>query len=78
MATSSLILRALYRPGKSDDEGELDLVLSGGRRYVYSGVPEAIAAEFRSAESKGGFYNRQIRNRFPCREVGGTPRRRFG
>ena len=65
---SSLILRALYRPGTAGD-GELDLVLTGGRRYVYSNVPMAVAEGFRAADSKGSFYNRHIRNLFPCREV---------
>ena len=73
MATSSLIRRALYHP----DRRELDLLLAGGRRYVYSQVPQAIASGFRDAESKGRFYNLKIRNCFPCREVGVAPRRRF-
>ena len=69
MATSSLIRRALYRP----DEGELDLLLPGGRRYIYSNVPAEVADGFRAAESKGRFYNAEIRNRFPCREAGRAP-----
>lgn len=74
MANSSLIARALYHP----DRRELELLLHGGRRYVYSGVPGALAEDFRQAESKGRFYNARIRNCFPCREVGAAPRRRFG
>ena len=74
MASSSLIRRALYRP----EAGELELLLSGGRRYVYSDVPAAVAEGFRDAESKGRFYNARIRNCFPCREVGHAPRRRYG
>ena len=74
MQTSSLIRRALYRP----DERELDLLLSGGRRYVYSDVPAAVAQRFHEAESKGRFYNQEIRERFPCREVSQPPRRRYG
>ena len=72
MATSSLIRRALYRP----DEGELDLLLAGGRRYIYSNVPAEVAEGFRAAESKGRFYNAEIRNRFPCREAGRARNRR--
>jgi hypothetical protein len=30
----------------------------------------AVADGFAQAESKGRFYNAEIRNRFPCREVG--------
>jgi hypothetical protein len=70
---SSLIRHALYRP----DTGELDLLLAAGRRYIYSNVPPAVAAQFQRAPSKGRFYNAEIRNCFPCREVT-APRRRFG
>lgn len=68
---SSVIRGAWYVP----DQRQLDLLLVSGRRYVYSDVPPAIAHAFASAESKGKFYNNAIRNRFPCREVGGTRRR---
>ena len=67
---SSLIDGAWYLP----ERRELDLLLVGGRRYRYSQVPPDVAQGFVAASSKGGFYNREIRNRFPCRELG--PRRR--
>ena len=63
---SSVIRGAWYLP----ERRQLDLLFTSGRRYVYSDVPMAIAAGFAEAESKGRFYNREIRNRFPCREVG--------
>jgi hypothetical protein len=63
---SSAIRGAWYLP----ERRQLDLEFTSGRRYVYSGVPMAVAAGFAAAESKGRFYNREIRNRFPCREVG--------
>jgi hypothetical protein len=66
---SSVIRGAWYLP----DRQELDLLFVSGRRYVYSQVPLAIAHAFAEAQSKGRFYNREIRNRFACREV---PRRR--
>lgn len=34
-------------------------------RYGYSGVPAETYASFRSAFSKGQFFNRVIRGRFP-------------
>ena len=74
MTRSSLIVRALYFP----DEQRLDLMLGGGRRYRYSDVPATVAEGLRDAESMGRFYNARIRNRFPCREIGATPRRRPG
>ena len=66
MATSSVIRGAWYLP----DRRQLDLLFTSGRRYIYSGVPTAVAAGFAEARSKGRFYNAEIRNRFPCREVG--------
>ena len=43
--------------------------LWSGRRYLYTQVPAAIAEGFASADSKGRFYNRRIRNCFPCHEL---------
>ena len=63
---SSVIRGAWYLP----ERRQLDLLFTSGRRYVYSDVPAAVASGFAEAESKGRFYNREIRNRYPCREVG--------
>ena len=63
---STVIRGAWYLP----ERRQLDLLFTSGRRYVYSNVPMAVATELAEAESKGRFYNREIRNRFPCREVG--------
>ncbi len=48
---------------------ELDLLFPGGQRYRYANVPAEIARAFAEAESKGLFFNRTIRNRFPCRPL---------
>lgn len=64
--TSTVIRGAWYLP----ERRQLDLLFTSGRRYVYSNVPMAVASRFAAAESKGRFYNREIRNRFPCRESG--------
>jgi hypothetical protein len=40
-----------------------------GRRYVYAGVPAALYEQFRRATSKGGFFNRRIRDRYPFAEL---------
>ena len=71
---SSVIRGAWYQPRT----GRLDLLFVSGRRYIYSGVPMALARQFSEAKSKGGFYNAEIRDRFPCREAGAEPRRRVG
>ncbi len=65
MTWSTVIRGAWYLPQRR----QLDLVFTSGRRYVYSNVPAGIAHGFAEAESKGRFYNAEIRNRFPCREV---------
>ena len=66
MIQSTVLRGAWYLPQRR----QLELLFTSGRRYVYSNVPMAIAGRFAEAESKGRFYNREIRNRFPCREVG--------
>ena len=40
-----------------------------GRRYLYSDVPPEIAEQFRSAFSKGTYFNCRIRNNFTCAEL---------
>jgi len=53
-----------------DGEAELLLIeFITGRRYVYSGVPSSLYEGFRRAISKGGFFNRRIRDRFPFAEL---------
>ena len=64
---STVIRRFDYRP----ESRELELLFVTGRRYVYSAVPPDEAAEFRAAFSKGSFFNRRIRDHYPCRELAG-------
>ena len=52
-----------------ENRRELDLLFPSGRRYRYANVPASVAHAFADAESKGMFFNREIRNRFPCREL---------
>ena len=44
-----------------------------GRRYRYAGVPGEVAAEFRSAFSKGRFFNDRIRDHYRCTELTAEP-----
>ncbi len=70
---SSLISGALYWP----EHRALELCLTGGRRYLYLGVPADVAEGFASAPSKGSYFNRAIRGRFDChplRDEKPTPR----
>ena len=68
---STVIRGAWYLP----DRRQLDLLFTSGRRYRYLDVPMTVAQEFAHADSKGRFYNAEIRNHFPCRELGAERRR---
>ncbi len=45
------------------------IVFTSGRRYVYADVPQAIATAFDRAESKGTFFNAEVRDRFAYEEL---------
>ena len=62
---STVIQRFDYRP----DTRELVITFTTGRRYLYSQVPEEAVDRFRAAFSKGGHFNRHIRDRYRCREL---------
>lgn len=63
---STVISAFDYDPGKH----RLDVVFVSGRRYRYSDVPEIIYRRMRRATSKGVFFNRNVRGRFPYERVG--------
>ncbi|MEY9753627.1 KTSC domain-containing protein [Bradyrhizobium yuanmingense] len=48
---------------------ELKVTFVSGRLYVYEDVPPEIAAAFRDARAKGTFFNREIRDRYACRDI---------
>lgn len=62
---STVIRRFDYRP----ESRELEVLFVTGRRYLYSNVPPEEAEAFRAAFAKGIYFNRHIRDRFPCREL---------
>ena len=62
---STVIRRFEYRP----DRRELEILFTTGRRYLYSQVPETAVEQFRAAFSKGQFFNRHIRDHYPCLEI---------
>ena len=43
--------------------------VASGKRYDYEGVPQDIVSRFRSAFSKGRFFNADIRDRYRYRHV---------
>ena len=44
----------------------LELDFRDGTRYTYTGVPPNLYLDLLRADSKGSFFNRHIRGRFPC------------
>jgi len=57
---SSVIRSFRYDPAAHT----LDVQFVTGRRYAYLDVPERVFAAMARAASKGGFFNRRIRDRY--------------
>ncbi len=62
---STAIRSLFYDPARS----ELWVTFVTGRRYVYADVPSDVFEAFRTAESRGAFFNHEIRDRYEYREV---------
>ncbi len=62
---SSVIRRFAY----DQSERQLWVEFTTGRRYVYEDVPEEVATTFRTAFSKGIYFNTRIRDCFRYREL---------
>jgi len=61
---SRLLTWVTYFP----DQRRLQLQFRSGEVYDYSEVPPEICRELLASESKGGYFNRHIRNRFPTQQ----------
>jgi hypothetical protein len=48
---------------------ELQVTFVTGRRYVYDHVPQDVFQAFKTAFSKGTFFNQKIRDHYEYREV---------
>jgi hypothetical protein len=57
-----------------DDSGELDITFTSGKTYRYLEVPPEIYDGLLDAESKGEFFNENIKDDFVYTEV--TSRRK--
>ncbi len=66
---STVIRRFDYHPASA----ALDVEFVSGRLYRYNRVPAEVAEAFRSAFSKGRFFNARIRDRYPCTELSPEP-----
>jgi hypothetical protein len=58
---SSVVRTFAYDPSQA----RLDILFTTGRRYSYHGVPAETFEAMKLAFSKGEFFNRHIRDRFP-------------
>ena len=47
------------------DREKLFVRFVSGERYVYVGVPGEVCRSFETADSKGRFFQTQIRDRYP-------------
>jgi hypothetical protein len=47
----------------------LELQFRSGSLYRYFAVPQAVYVGLIAAESKGAYFNRNIRNRFPYKRL---------
>lgn len=54
------------------EHARLTITFTTGRVYEYYAVPQRTFDDFRTAFSKGTFFNAQIRDHFPFKDV--TPR----
>jgi KTSC domain len=62
---STAIRNLFYVPAKR----ELWVRFVSGRRYVYADVPPDVFDAFKTASSRGAFFNQEIRDRYAFREV---------
>ena len=55
------------------DAGRTKLLVrfQSGEAYVYVGVPGEVHRSFVEADSKGRFFQQQIRDRYPFNRLGG-------
>ena len=64
--TSSVIASIGYDPATNT----MDVEFRTGRLYRFFGITRAVHKALISADSIGRHFNAEIRNRFPCREIG--------
>jgi hypothetical protein len=62
---SKTLASALYHSRRR----QLELEFCSGKRYLYFQVPPQCYRELLPADSKGGYFNRYIRNCFPVQDL---------
>ena len=51
------------------ERAKLLVRFTSGERYVYVGVPSEVCLSFLDAESKGRFFQAEIRDRYPYNKL---------
>jgi len=67
---SSVLASVLYLP----ELRLLEVEFRSGLSYQYLNVPQQSYIQLLIAESKGAYFNANIRNCFPCNQIGGPSR----
>ena len=62
---STAIRSFFYDPARR----QLWVTFVTGRRYVYDEVSSEVFDAFKAAESRGTFFNHEIRDRYPFRAI---------
>lgn len=68
-STDILVDSSLIRSVTYGTDATLTVRLHSGAVYRYFTVPRTILEEFLAAASKGAYFNRHIRERFPFQRV---------
>lgn len=71
MRRASINSSVIESVGYDDATNVLEIHFHTGRTYLYFMVPPATHAGLLKAESAGNYFNLEIRNRYPYREVVG-------
>jgi hypothetical protein len=60
---------SLFQIGYNESTQDLFVEFSDNRTYVYSAVPEPTFRELMEADSKGSYFNREIKPHYECRPL---------
>ena len=56
---------AIHEIDYDAERAKLSVHFTSGARYIYVGVPGEVHRSFVAADSKGRFFQREIRDRYP-------------
>lgn len=63
--------RAISQIDYDAERAKLVVRFMSGERYVYVGVPGEVCRSFVAADSKGRFFQAEIRDRYPFNKLDG-------